>query len=339
MQYFGEIISIAVAVSWTFTALFFEFAGKRIGSLSVNLLRLLFAFFLLGIMLFITTGSFLPAEADGKTWLWMSLSGLVGFVFGDLCLFYSYTIITARFSQLLMTLAPPFAALFGWILLGEKLSPMGFLGMAVTMFRIGISILKRSAPKNGEATAIAGTSHMAVVTSCEKEKRSFVKKILPDVELHLPMKGVLLGIGAALGQGFGIVLSKVGMNHYALSAEGTEVASYIPFAATHMRIISGAIGFALIIVLTGRMKFLKEGVKDKKAMGATFMGSIFGPFIGVSLSLLAVQNANTAVASTIMATTPIIILLPYVLIYKKKVTWVETLGAVLSVVGVSLFFM
>lgn len=180
---------------------------------------------------------------------------------------------------------------------------------------------------------------MAVVTSCEKEKRSFVKKILPDVELHLPMKGVLLGIGAALGQGFGIVLSKVGMNHYALSAEGTEVASYIPFAATHMRIISGAIGFALIIVLTGRMKFLKEGVKDKKAMGATFMGSIFGPFIGVSLSLLAVQNANTAVASTIMATTPIIILLPYVLIYKKKVTWVETLGAVLSVVGVSLFFM
>ncbi|MEZ7953555.1 MAG: EamA family transporter, partial [Bacteroidales bacterium] len=114
MQYFGEIISIAVAVSWTFTALFFEFAGKRIGSLSVNLLRLLFAFFLLGVMLFITTGSFIPAEADGKTWLWMSLSGLVGFVFGDLCLFYSYTIITARFSQLLMTLAPPFAALFGW---------------------------------------------------------------------------------------------------------------------------------------------------------------------------------------------------------------------------------
>ena len=58
MQYFGEIISIAVAVSWTFTALFFEFAGKRIGSLSVNLLRLVFAFFLLGGMLLITTGSF-----------------------------------------------------------------------------------------------------------------------------------------------------------------------------------------------------------------------------------------------------------------------------------------
>lgn len=88
MQYFGELISIAVAVSWTFTALFFEFAGKRIGSLSVNLLRLFFAFFLLGGMLYFTTGSFLPLHADASTWLWMSLSGLVGFVFGDLCLFY-----------------------------------------------------------------------------------------------------------------------------------------------------------------------------------------------------------------------------------------------------------
>lgn len=339
MQYFGELISISVAISWTFTALFFEFAGKRIGSLSVNLLRLLFAFFLLGTMLLITTGSFLPAEADAKTWLWMSLSGLVGFVFGDLCLFYSYTIITARFAQLLMTLAPPFAALFGWILLGEKLSPMGFVGMSVTLFGIGISILKKSPPKNGDSTAIAGTSHMAVVTCCEKGKKSFVKKMMPEVELHLPMKGVLLGVGAALGQGFGIVLSKVGMNHYSISAAGTEVASYIPFAATHMRIISGAIGFALIIVLTGRIKIFKESFKDRKAMSATFMGSIFGPFLGVSLSLLAVQNTNTAIASTIMATTPIIILIPYVLFYRKKVTLIETVGAVLSVVGVSLFFL
>lgn len=340
MQYFGELISIAVAVSWTFTALFFEFAGKRIGSLSVNLLRLFFAFFLLGGMLYFTTGSFLPLHADASTWLWMSLSGLVGFVFGDLCLFYSYTIITARFAQLFMTLAPPFAAFFGWILLGEKLTFMGFVGMSVTLFGIGISILKKSQPKNGENTVVAGVSHMAVVTESPAEKKkSFVGKMMPNVELHLPVKGVLLGVGAALGQGFGIVLSKVGMNYYAISAEGTSVVEYIPFAATHMRIISGAIGFALIIALTGRIKILRDGVKDKKAMVVTFMGSIFGPFVGVSLSLLAVQNTNTAVASTIMATTPIIILLPYVLFYKKRVTWVEVAGAVLSVVGVSLFFL
>ncbi|MDP3451466.1 MAG: DMT family transporter [Bacteroidales bacterium] len=372
MQYFGELIAISVAVSWTFTALFFEFAGNRIGSLAVNLLRLFFAFFLLGALLYFTTGSFMPAGADGKTWLWMSLSGLVGFVFGDLCLFYSYILITARFSQLLMTLAPPFAALFGWMMLDEKLSPMGFLGMSVTLTGIAISILKRGGKKGGAAseqngqeaggdisggkerdyTLVAGVSSMAVVTDPafegEDSGRSgevtqkvagLFGKIFSGVHLHLPLKGVLLGLGGALGQGLGIVLSKIGMNHYAVAAKGSQVADYIPFAATQMRIITGVIGFSLIIFLTRRAGVLKKGIKDRKAIAAIFMGAIFGPFVGVSLSLMAVQHTNTAVASTIMATTPIIILIPYVLLYKKKISPIEILGAILSVVGVSLFFL
>ncbi len=305
-QYFGELIAIAVAVSWTLTALFFEFAGNRIGSLTVNLLRLFFALFLLGGLLYFTTGSFLPAAADGKTWLWMSLSGLVGFVFGDLCLFYSYILITARFSQLLMTLAPPFAALFGWLMLGEKLSPMGLLGMTVTLTGIAISILKRGAKK--------------------------------DIHIQLPIKGVLLGLGGALGQGLGIVLSKIGMNHYAASAQGLKVAGYIPFAATQIRIITGLVGFSLIILLTKRVTVFRAGLKDRRAVSAIFMGAIFGPFVGVSLSLMAVQYTNTAIASTIMATTPVIILIPYILLYKRKVSLIEVIGAILSVLGVSLFF-
>ena len=371
MQYLGESIAVCVAVSWTFTALFFEFAGKRIGSLSVNILRLVSAFCLLGGLLYFTTGSFLPTYADGKSWFWMSLSGLVGFVFGDLCLFYSYLIITARFSQLLMTLAPPFAALFGWMLLSERLSPMAFLGMTVTLVGIAISILK----KGKSDTLAAGTSNMTVITSVEdtngvasgvsgkndanekknsvttdvgknnmvagrgEGRKGFFAGLIPELELNLPIKGILLGIGGALGQGLGIVLSKQGMNYYALAAEGSEVAGYIPFAATQMRIITGIIGFALIIIFTGHLKTLKSSFKDKKALSAVFGGSVFGPFIGVSLSLMAVQHTNTAIASTIMATTPILIIVPYVLFYKKKVTAIEIAGAILSVVGVSLFFL
>lgn len=339
MQYFGEIISIAVAFSWMFTALFFEFAGNRVGSLTVNLLRLFFAFILLSALLYFTTGSIFPVAADSKTWLWMSLSGVVGFVLGDMCLFYSYILITARFAQLLMTLAPPFAALFGWMLLGEKMAPMGYLGMTVTLTGIAISILKRNT-KPGTRPLVAGTSNLTVVTNCSTEKKpGIINKLKPNVSLHLPLKGVLLGIGGALGQGLGIVLSKHGMNFYEQSAAGTEVAQYIPFAATQIRIITGAIGFALIIILTGRSKVFRKGIKDKKATLAILAGAFFGPFLGVSLSLMAVQHTNTAIASTIMATTPIIILIPYVLFYKKKVTWVEFAGALLSVGGVALFFL
>jgi len=320
MQYFGEIISIGVALSWTLSALFFEYAGKKIGSLNVNLMRLVFAFLLLGGMLMIITGSPFPQHADSKAWMWMVLSGLVGFVFGDLCLFHSYLLITARFSQLLMTLAPPFAALFAWLILGEELSFKAFLGMAVTLTGIAISVMKRD---NGTAMA---TGEKVSVSSGK-------------IKLNMPLRGFMLGIGGALGQGLGIVLSKQGMNYYDLSAQGTEVVGFIPFAATQIRIITGLIGFSLIILLSGRFKNLLEGIKNSKGMKATFAGSIFGPFIGVSLSLMAIQYTDAAIASTIMATTPIIILIPYVLIYKKRVTPVELLGAVLSVGGVALFFL
>ena len=311
MTYAGEFISIAVACSWTCTALFFEYAGKRIGSLQVNLIRLVFAGIMLSTLLFITSGQFLPIGADTKTWLWLSLSGLVGFVFGDLCLFYSYTLITSRFSQLIMTLAPPFAAFFGFMLLNEQTGVMGLAGMAITLTGIAISVLKRP---GGE----------------DKRKK---------LALHLPLRGILLAIGGALGQGLGIVLSKKGMLFYEQSLGANELLdNYIPFAATLMRVITGILGFTLIILITGRGQKLAQAVRDKRGMWATFGGSFFGPFLGVSLSLMAVRYTQTGIASTIMATVPILILIPYVIIYKQKPKWIEVAGAFLCVLGVACFF-
>ena len=184
MQYLGEIISLVVAVLWTATALFANEASRRIGAMSANFFRMAFSGILLAGLLWVTIGHPYPAFADGKTWLWMALSALVGYVFGDFCLFNSYVVIGARFGQLFMTLAPVFAAFAGWALLGETLSWRSWLAMAVTLSGIAISILSRS----GEGHKLA---------------------------LKLPLKGVLLGVGAGMGQGVGLVLSKIGLQHYA----------------------------------------------------------------------------------------------------------------------------
>ena len=310
MTYFGELVAIIVACSWSCTAIFFEYAGKRIGSLHVNLIRLLFGGLMLGTLLLVTSGHFFPVGADTHTWIWMSLSGLVGFVFGDLCLFYSYTLITARFSQLIMTLAPPFAALFGFLLLDERTGLMGLVGMAITLTGIAISILKRS---NG------------------KER---------GLKFSLPLRGVLLAVGGALGQGLGIVLSKKGMFYYD-QCFGTKIffGNYIPFAATQIRIITGVFGFSFIILITGKKDKLWQALHNGKGLLATLGGSFFGPFLGVSLSLTAVRYTETGVASTIMATVPILILIPYSIISKQWPKWIEVIGAVLCVVGVACFFM
>ena len=311
MQYLGEIISLVVAVTWTATALFANEASRRIGAMSTNLFRMILSAVLLGGLLWIVIGHPYPAFADGKTWLWMALSALVGYVFGDFCLFNSYVVIGARFGQLFMTLAPLFAAIAGWALLGETLSWRSWLAMAVTLAGIAISILSRS--QDGH-----------------------------KLTLRLPIKGVLLGVGAGMGQGVGLVLSKIGMQHYeaALPANAPEAFSWaMPFASTMIRSLTGMVGFFVWMALLGQLPQLRAALKDRTGMRFTGLTTLFGPFIGVSLSLMAVQYARAGIASTLMALTPVLIILPYALIYKQKITPKEILGVTVSMIGVSLFFL
>ena len=311
MQYLGEIISLLVAVLWTATALFADQASHRIGAMSTNFYRMVFSAILLAGLLWIVIGHPYPAFADGKTWLWMGLSALVGYVFGDYCLFNSYIVIGARFGQLFMTLAPPFAAIAGWALLGETLSWKSWLAMAVTLTGIAISILNRS-----------GADH--------------------HLQLKLPLKGVLLGIGAGLGQGVGLVLSKIGMQHYAAALPADAPAAFdwaMPFASTMIRSLTGMVGFFVLLALMRKLPELRAALKNGAGMKYTGLTTLFGPFIGVSLSLMAVQYARAGIASTLMALTPVLILFPYALIYKQKITPKEILGVIISMTGVALFFL
>lgn len=323
----GELISIFVAILWTGSAVFFEYAGRKLKAADLNLIRLVFAFILLGGILWVMSGSPLPQWADSKSWLWMSLSGFVGFVFGDFFLFSSYRIMPARFTQLIMTLAPLFAAVAGFFMLGEKLTITAAAGMIVTLSGIALSILKK-----GDSKASADALHGH---SVQHQHHLHIEPL----KLSIPPKGVIFALLASIGQGVGLVLSKQGMIFYEESAvaSGASFSSmYIPLAATQIRIITGIVCFAVIILIMGETKGFFRSWKEKKSIAAAFGGSIVGPVIGVSLSLLAVQHANTAVASTLMALTPIIILIPDRILYKRRVTLVEVLGAVISVCGVAI---
>ena len=311
MQYLGEIISLVVAVTWTATALFANEASRRIGAMSTNLFRMILSAVLLAGLLWIAVGHPYPAFADGKTWLWMGLSALVGYVFGDYCLFNSYVVIGARFGQLFMTLAPLFAAIAGWALLGETLSWRSWLAMAVTLSGIALSILSRSRDAH-------------------------------RLSLRLPLKGVLLGVGAGMGQGVGLVLSKIGMQHYAAALPADAPAAFswaMPFASTMIRSLVGMVGFFVWMALARQLPELHAAVRNRAGMRFTGLTTLFGPFIGVSLSLMAVQYARAGIASTLMALTPVLIILPYALIYKQKVTPKEILGVTVSMIGVALFFL
>ena len=57
MQYVGELISIGVAFSWTATALLSEYGSKRLGNLTLNLMRMVITLVFSGIFFWVMTGS------------------------------------------------------------------------------------------------------------------------------------------------------------------------------------------------------------------------------------------------------------------------------------------
>lgn len=322
-MFVGEFIALFVAVSWTVTALFAEVASKRMGSLPLNVVRMTMSLTLLVLTLWLTMGVPWPRYADGSTWLWLLVSGVVGYVIGDYCLMQGYIYIGSRFGQLFMTLSAPTAALTGRLLLGEQMRPLAIVGMVVTLSGIALSILAK--PKDGH------------------------------LQTKLPRKGVFFAAVAGICQGFGLVLSKIGLQHYdaALAAAGLSdrlvpdgallplpLYLSVPFAATMIRATMGLVGFFLLLRLfdKGWRSKLGHAVHDRRTMWCVLGATVFGPFVGVSASLLATQYTSAGIAQTLFALTPILIIAPAAWLFHQRVTLREVIGAVVSVAGVCLFF-
>ncbi|SDZ72784.1 Uncharacterized membrane protein [Porphyromonadaceae bacterium KH3R12] len=287
----GELVSLLTAICWTLSAIFFEKAGRRVGSMSVNILRLFLGILFLGITTLFTRGMFFPKDATLYNWVWLGISGIIGFFLGDLFLFKSYTIIGSRTSQLVMSLAPMITAAIGWFFLDEILSMKSILGILVSV--------------SGIMLAVAGKG----------------------LRLNVPLHGFLYALGGAAGQALGLILSKKGMG------------DYDAVAATQIRAIFGFFSFVLLITFLNRWRRVFRTVNDRTSMKAITVGTVFGPFIGVSLSLYAVQHTETGIASTLMALVPIFIIVPTAFMFKEKITARQVIGAVISIAGASIFFL
>jgi len=181
-----------------------------------------------------------------------------------------------------------------------------FLKEVMTLLQVGAMFL-----------VISGIG-LAIFSRDRKGKKKF--------RLSYPLKGLFFALLGTIGQAVGLVLSKYGMG------------SYDAFAATHIRIMAGMAGFAFIVAGLRKGSVVKKAISDRKGVRFIIIGSIFGPFLGVSFSLLAVQNTGTGVAATLMSLMPVLLIPPSIIWFKHKVTLAEIAGAVISVCGVALFF-
>ena len=301
MPFIGESIAIITVLCWTISIQFFEAASKRVGAVPVNIIRISVALLLFSILLFIRNGYILPIHFPPHAWFYLSLSGIIGFFIGDIFLFKALIEIGPRVTMLIFSLSAPAAALIGWLFLHESYLLQQWLGMLITLLGVSIVIFEKG------------------------------RKKLPAQKLHvrkISIKGVIFAFGGMIGQAGGYLLSKIGMQ--------TETGYLDAFSATQIRALAAFLCFLLFFTVTRKWSHVKDALNDTKAVLFTATGSVIGPFLGVSLSLLVLHYLTVGVASTFLSLVPICIIPFSIYLHKEHVSARALGGAVTAVFGIFL---
>jgi drug/metabolite transporter (DMT)-like permease len=306
-RHLGEAAALATAVCWSVTPFFFTAASRRIGSFSANDVRLVIACALLGLAVLVTTAG--DAPPPRQTLLFVA-SGLIGLTLGDAALFESLVILGPRRVSLLGALAPVVVAVVSVPLLGETLTPIAAGGMALTLGGVAWVVLER--PADGE-------THGSLA------------------------RGVVLGALAAAGQGLGAICAKAGLGDApadtalgGLAAGGGSAVSITALEGTLIRMLAGCAGMLVWAALRGRVGEIVRSTRDGRAMSMAAGGAVFGPFVGVWLSLVAFKHTSqTAVAQTIMSFSPVLVIVIARSVHHERPSARAWLGSFAAIAGVA----
>ena len=295
----GGLAALGTSILWAAGSTFFTFASRELGSVTVNRVRLLLATIFLAITHLAINGALIPVNVEPETWFWFVLSGVIGLVLGDAFLFQAFVWIGPRLSMLLMSLAPVISVIFSWIFLAERLTLLQVLGIGITVLGVSTVILDRGKPNQANG-----------------QNRNY-------------LKGLLFGLGGAVGQALGLITSKVGLN-----------AGVSPLSGNLIRVFSAAVIMWVIALLMNQAKVTIDSVwQSGRARSFLLMGTLAGPFLGVWLSLVAIQHTPVAVATTLMSLAPIILLPVGKIVFKESIGWRAIVGTVVAVSGVAMLFL
>jgi len=297
MLYIGEIAAIITSLTFAVNSTLFTLAGREVGPIVVNRLRLVAASIFLIITHWLVLGNPWPISAGFDRWFWLGLSGIAGLVLGDLFLFQAFVWVGPGLSMLMMSLAPILSALIAWIFLDERMSILQIVGIIVTLIGVIWVVIDKN-------------------SSRENHKEHY-------------LKGILYGLGGAAGQALGFVLAKVGL---------TE--NFSPISGNYIRMVTAMIViWAITIIKKQFPSTLSQAINNPKAVLKIIGGAFSGPFVGVSLSLFALQHTSIGVASTLMALPPLFLLPVDYFYFKEKVGWAAVVGTSLALIGVGILFL
>ncbi|HLU39093.1 MAG TPA: EamA family transporter [Planctomycetota bacterium] len=298
------VLALLTALLWACAALAFAAAGRRIGALAVNLLRIPVALVLLGALHAAAFGTLVPANLDAARTGWLALSGVVGLALGDLFYFHALAVLGARVGALLLSTWPVMSASFAALQLGELPTAADLLGIAVTLGGVVVVVTARASP--------AAPAH------------AFAP--------HARWLAVGAGLVGAAGQAAGMVMSKIGM----AAGGGAPVD---PLGATLTRMLAALVALWGFAALAGRFDGTRAALRDRRALLLLAAGALFGPTLGVWCSLAALITTSVGVAATLMGTVPVLLLPLTWLLYREPIALRAAAGTACAVAGTAILFL
>ncbi len=297
MESIGEIAALLTSLFFAVNATILTRASVQVGSVIANRTRVAFALLYLLVLNAILFRQPLPLDAEPQRWMWLSLSGVIGLAMGDAFLIQAYIMVGPRLAVLLLSLSTVFSALEAWLIFGETLRLLQIVGILVTL---------------------AGTAWVILERGNGNEARQ-----PPSVT------GILFGLGGALGQGTGLVLSKQGM-----------LGTFSPISGNAIRMLAAVLALWLLTVLQRQLGRTFNTLRaNPSALRLLAVAAPIGPVIGVSLSLLAVQYSPVGVASVLTSLSPIFMLPIGHFLFKEELGWQAVVGTLLTMIGVAVLFL
>lgn len=305
MPYLGELCAVATAMCWTMSSLSFGVASRAVGGIATNQFRLWAALPVLALLVWLTTGSAWPTDAPQDRIVLLALSGLAGLVLGDIGYFHALATIGPRLSSVVMATWPAMAA--GLAALGGELPTAAMVG--------------------GMALSTVG---VAIVLLRSREGSSW----RPGLTVAQWWTGVLGALLGALGQAGGVVLAQMAMAKTVELPDGVD-----PLPATLVRMATAAVGLQLVATMQRQPLAMLAVPRHRTALWGALIGMLFGPVLGVWLSMTATHLAPLPRVATLMAMTPLFMMPVAKIAYGARVGWIGLLGTVLAVGGVAVLLL
>jgi drug/metabolite transporter (DMT)-like permease len=303
-QYVGELAALMSAFVWAIATVVYRDVGEYLPPVLLNLIKDVVALALFGCTLILVGAPLASGEPIALGLL--LLSGAIGIGLGDSVYFECLQCVGARRTLLLGTLAPPLAAFLALVVLGETLTPAGWIGILVTVLGVAWVITER-APNPSEKPAPAkawGPARLA--------------------------RGIAFGLVAALCQAAGAVLSHSALAHTSIS----------PLWGAFVRLLAGLLALLIWIALTRQPigLWLHSGQRKADHLWSRLLFAIFtGTFLGIWLQQVAFKHTSAGVAQTLVATSPLFIL-PLAAKSGENVSARAVLGAIIALIGIGILF-